>query len=72
MAKKRPKYGPDRENSRTLAPTLAGRHHLLCNDPAQDVTSEQAGHNKGIFLTKPGIHPRGDRTLDLEVLLVSV
>jgi hypothetical protein len=40
-------------------PSLAGRHHPLCNTQpeggAQDVTRELAGHNEGIFLNKPKI-----------------
>jgi hypothetical protein len=39
---------------------------------AQDVPQEQAGHNEGIFLTKPKIRLEGDRTWDLEVLLGSL
>jgi hypothetical protein len=34
----------------------------------QDVTRERAGHNEGIFLTKPESHHVRDRNRDLEVL----
>jgi hypothetical protein len=34
-----------------------------------DVTRERAGHNEGIFLTKPKIRPRWGSNRDMEVLL---
>jgi hypothetical protein len=58
--KKRPEHGSGQENSRTLPPSLAGRHRPLCNGGeggAQDVTRERAGHSEGIFLTKSEIRP---------------
>jgi hypothetical protein len=75
--KKRPKHGPGRENPRTLAPhhERAVTAHSATAQPeggAQDVTRERAGHSEGIFLTKPEIRPRGDRTQDLKVLLGSL
>jgi hypothetical protein len=49
--RKSPNLGP---------PSLAGRHRPLCNSlaegGAQDVIRERAGHNEGIFLTKPHQH----------------
>jgi hypothetical protein len=38
----------------------------------QDITRKRAEHNERIFLTKPEIHLKGDRTRDVEVLLGSL
>jgi hypothetical protein len=61
---KRSKHGPDRENPRTLAPhhERAVTAHFATaqlKGGTQDVTQERAGHNEGIFLTKPEIRHRG-------------
>jgi hypothetical protein len=52
IAKKRPKYDPDRENPQTLPPSLASRHRPFCNGPTG---GWRIGRNLGASEAQQGI-----------------